>query len=195
MTDYFRLLGQARRPWLDENELKNAYHARTFDAHPDVNPGGDAAAFAGLNEAYRTLRDPKLRVEHLLHLEESNAGTGAGSVPAVVQELFPMVTTALQNARALTAKLAQTGSALSRGLLQGENVACRHQIERCIEQLTVAQDQAEKQLRAIDKRWDDRVSSDIEELRALAATYSYINRWSAQLDEARFALQSEGSPI
>ena len=36
MIDYFALLDQPRVPWLDLNELKNAYYQKTLQAHPDA---------------------------------------------------------------------------------------------------------------------------------------------------------------
>ena len=66
MTDYFALFGEARRPWLDPAELKEKYFAFSRTAAPS----------AELNEAFRVLSDPKLRLQHLLTLEgvELNAG-------------------------------------------------------------------------------------------------------------------------
>ncbi len=56
MIDYFALLDQPHAPWLDPDELKNTYHQKTLQAHPDAqasSPGDDAtdATFANLNEA------------------------------------------------------------------------------------------------------------------------------------------------
>ena len=58
MTDYFALLGEARRAWLDTEELKKQYFARVRE-HP---------ADEELNEAFRVLTEPKLRLHHLLVL-------------------------------------------------------------------------------------------------------------------------------
>ena len=59
MTDYFALLGEARRAWLDPEKLRQKYFALSRAA----------AADAELNEAFRVLSDPKLRLHHLLTLE------------------------------------------------------------------------------------------------------------------------------
>ena len=84
MTDYFALFGEARRPWLEPAELKEKYFARSRTAAPS----------AELNEAFRVLSDPKLRLHHLLTLAgaELTAGepqrqrdhAGIGSSPATL---------------------------------------------------------------------------------------------------------------
>ena len=35
MADYFALLDEPRRPWLDPEELKAKFHALTATVHPD----------------------------------------------------------------------------------------------------------------------------------------------------------------
>ena len=70
MTDYFALLGEARRAWLDPEKLKEKYFA--------LNRA--TAADAELNEAYRVLSDPKLRLHHLLTLDGAEL-TASRQVP------------------------------------------------------------------------------------------------------------------
>jgi hypothetical protein len=66
MTDYFALFGEARRAWLDPEKLKEKYFA--------LNRA--TAADADLNEAYRVLSDPKLRLHHLLTLDGAELTAG-----------------------------------------------------------------------------------------------------------------------
>ncbi len=73
MTDYFSLLQQPRRPWLDTAALKQQYLALSTAVDPDkVHTGGEsdrntaARKFAELNIAYHYLADPKSRLLHLL---------------------------------------------------------------------------------------------------------------------------------
>ncbi len=77
MIDYFALLDEARRPWLDPERLKEKYFARNRAAPAD----------AELNEAFRVLSDPKLRLQHLLTLEGAQLTAGR-PVPPSVAELF-----------------------------------------------------------------------------------------------------------
>jgi curved DNA-binding protein CbpA len=67
MIDYFALLDEPRAPWLEADKLKETYHRKTLQTHPDVHarsPGAASAdtTFASLNEAYQILQDPRRRL-------------------------------------------------------------------------------------------------------------------------------------
>jgi molecular chaperone HscB len=72
-SDYFELLGLARRWQVDRNLLERNYLQRSREAHPDAFVGkGSAAQRAAvelssrINAAYRVLRDPILRAEYIV---------------------------------------------------------------------------------------------------------------------------------
>ena len=92
MTDYFALLGEARRAWLDPEKLKEKYFA--------LNRA--TAADAELNEAFRVLSDPKLRLHHLLTLDGAEL-TASRQVPPSVAELFWNTGTLLRRSRPMAA--------------------------------------------------------------------------------------------
>ena len=76
MTDFFALLDEPRRPWLESELLKQKFLALSATVHPDrVHNLGDAERAAAqeryteLNAAYNCLREPKDRLHHLLQLE------------------------------------------------------------------------------------------------------------------------------
>src|ERR1041385_2136244 len=86
MTDYFALLGELRRPWLDPEKLKAKFLALSADVHPDrFHHTAEAERLAAnqrfttLNTAYQVLREPTERLRHLLELE-------LGAKPADVQQ-------------------------------------------------------------------------------------------------------------
>ena len=88
MIDYFALLQQPRKPWLDPEELKQRYQQLTLVSHPDRS--GDrrtAPTFAAVNEAYQVLTNPKLRLQHLLSLE-GHIPIADESAPGDLMELF-----------------------------------------------------------------------------------------------------------
>ena len=77
MTDNFALLNELRRPWLDPDLLRQKFLALASNLHPDrVHNAGEtekAAAtkhYAQLNAAFNCLAEPKLRLLHLLELEQ-----------------------------------------------------------------------------------------------------------------------------
>jgi len=73
VSDYFAVLGLPRHLALDSAALSQRYRERSWATHPDrrtrAEQGEAMAESALLNEAYRTLRDPYRRAQHLLSLE------------------------------------------------------------------------------------------------------------------------------
>ena len=76
MPDYFALLNESRRPWLNADLLKQKFLALASDLHPDrIHNASDAdkseatKRYAELNAAYNCLLEPKSRLLHLLELE------------------------------------------------------------------------------------------------------------------------------
>jgi DnaJ-domain-containing protein 1 len=89
MTDYFALLGETRRPWLDTEALKVKFLTLTARVHPDRVHNANAAEkqaahqlYSELNTAFNCLREPKTRLLHLFELE-------LGSKPQEVQQISP----------------------------------------------------------------------------------------------------------
>lgn len=75
MQNHFDYYGLPVRYGLDERELRQRYLDRSRDDHPDYHRRADAAAQARSldetarnNAAYRVLRDPRLRMLHILEL-------------------------------------------------------------------------------------------------------------------------------
>ena len=85
MTDYFALLEQPRKPWLDPEQLKQKYHELARQSHPDEN----------VNEAYRVLADPKSRLQHLLALEGVAPAASSNEIPEELTDLFMAIAPAL----------------------------------------------------------------------------------------------------
>ena len=81
MIDYFALLDQPRKPWLDVDLLKEKYHALARVAQPDEN----------LNEAYRVLSDPKSRLEHLLQSESRPSENVPNELVDLFMEIAPVL--------------------------------------------------------------------------------------------------------
>src|SRR5262245_12950395 len=89
ITDYFELLNETRRPWLEPEALQQKFLTLSASVHPDrVHHLGEAERSAAqeryveLNAAYRCLREPKERLRHLLELE-------LGALPKEIQRVPP----------------------------------------------------------------------------------------------------------
>ena len=85
MTDYFALLEQPRKPWLDPEELKQKYHELARRSHPDEN----------VNDAYRVLADAKSRLQHLLALAGVAPAASSNEIPEELTDLFMAIAPAL----------------------------------------------------------------------------------------------------
>jgi curved DNA-binding protein CbpA len=177
MTDYFALLEEARRPWLDPEELKEKYFARSRAA----------AADAELNEAFRVLSDPKLRLHHLLTLEGAELTAGR-PVPPSVAELFWNTGTLLRDVERWLLKSAAAGSALSRALLSSERTKLERKLEKLEEELNALYETGLDQLRQIDSAANSVPPNELSKLVELYDSISYLTRLREQTTEKRFQL-------
>jgi curved DNA-binding protein CbpA len=188
MTDYFALLDQPRAPWLDPAPLKDTYHRRTLQNHPDTAAADNESDFAEFNEAYQVLQDPKRRLHHLLSLE-TGAPPGANqSIPRELQELFLLIGELSQRANALLEKIRTTSNALSRSLLKPQIVDLQKEVATLREKVRNLEAAASEQLREINSAWQNDRRGQVAALSTLYSTLAYIGRWSAQLDELAFQL-------
>jgi len=185
MTDYFALLNQPRRPWLDPEQLKETFHAKTLQAHPDAQSRtstSSEAAFADINEAYQVLRDPKRRLHHLLSLEGNPPLSQSSSVPAEIAELFPVIADLILEADGLAQKIGGATNSLSRSLLKPQQVAITERIRETVHKLTALDHEAQSRLKQVSE------SNERGELHMLYLRFSYLTKWIAQLEEKQLSL-------
>lgn len=181
MTDYFALLEQPRRPWLDQDALKESYHRKTLQTHPDA--AGNSNDFAQLNEAYQVLHDPKRRLQHLLELQGRTTSSVGQPIPADLQDLFLKIGAANQRATTLLEKTRGASSTLARSLLKPESAAVQQEIKNLRTKVHNVLEDADRELQ----------ETNLDQLDAIAAfqqTFAYLSRWSSQLDELAFQLSS-----
>lgn len=98
--DYFEVFGLPRRLQLDEAALRRRFYELARAHHPDFHQHAGPetrarteATAALVNTAYRALRDPVVRIEYLVRLEEGRAtreGSGGkpAAPPALLEEMF-----------------------------------------------------------------------------------------------------------
>lgn len=178
MIDYFALLGEARRPWLESEKLKEKYFALARERPAD----------AELNEAFRVLSDPKLRLHHLLVLEGADLSAGR-DVPAALAEFFWNTGTLLRDVDRWLLKQTDATGALARALLSGE----RSKLERKLEEL--GSELARRYEAEVTELRDVNFSSPLSpnELSRLIRQYdviSYLTRLREQVAEKRFRLKT-----
>src|SRR2546425_9525037 len=98
--DHFEVFGLPRRLAVDTAELQRKFYELSRRYHPDFHQAAPPEeqvraleASAGLNAAYRTLREPITRIEYLVRLEEGRDTKEGATVkpkapPELLEEMF-----------------------------------------------------------------------------------------------------------
>lgn len=193
MPDYFALLGEPRRPWLEPEALKSKFLALAAAAHPDKqNAAGEAEKlaanrrYADLNAAYHCLTDPKLRLLHLLELELGAKPAEVQQIPPALADLFAEVAAICRNADAF---LAEKNKATS-PLLQ---VQLFERAQEWVERLRGLQTKLAglhgtliEELQSLDVSWTTRAdqrATCLNRMEELYRLFGYFNRWNTQIQE------------
>ena len=188
MTDYFALLDQPRRPWLDPHELKQAFHAKSLRVHPDTQHRDERSfaesgiAFRELNEAYQVLQDPKRRIYHLLSLEGRAPASRQTTVPSEIEQLFSGVAGVTQQAEALADKCKSATTPLGRSLLKPQILKLQKHLGEILQQLSELHEAGVADLRRLSAHGLAE-EDDWAELQRLYLRFSYLTRWIAELQE------------
>jgi curved DNA-binding protein CbpA len=177
MTDYFALLGEARRAWLDPEKLKEKYFAHSRAAATD----------AELNEAYRVLSDAKLRLHHLLTLEGAELRVGR-PVPPSVAELFWNAGALLREVERWLLKHGDATSVLGRALVSSERTKLEGKLEKLEKELNALYETKLAQLRQIDAAAHSEPPNELPSLIELYDSISYLSRLREQTKEQRFRM-------
>ncbi len=198
MTDYFALLNFPRRPWLDAESLKQRFHERSAEVHPDRVPDASDEAkaeshrcFAGVNAAYECLREAKSRVRHLLELELGHAPDSVGSIPQGMTEWFTEVGAICREADAFLAKKEANDSPLLQAALMGEGMALNDKVTAVHGRLQAELAKVDAELQSLGQAWealDGQPEGRAEKLplarlEALGQRLGFWSKWSAQLAE------------
>ena len=197
MIDYFALLAEPRRPWLDPSSLKQKFLTLSAQFHPDrVHNASDAekrraqTRYTEINAAYNRLRDPRERLLHLLELERGEKPKQIENIPADLMNMFLEISQLCREADAfLTEKAGVTSP-----LLQ---VRIFERAQQLLEKLTASQKEMNSrqeklitELKDLDEGWSVLRNSDsssrsalLQKLEKLYRLFSYFTRWSSQLQE------------
>ena len=191
MIDYFALLDQPRAPWLDPASLKDVYHRKTLQSHPDTASAENKdESFAELNKAYQVLQDPKRRLHHLLELEGHAPASAGQSVPDEIQDLFPSIGALAQRANLVLEKTKAASNTLSRSLLKPQILEVEKETTELRAKIRGLFEASLAQLRELNSDWMKNDAGQIATLSKLYLTFAYLTRWSAQLDEIAFQISS-----
>jgi molecular chaperone HscB len=195
--DYFTFLGLPRRLQVDQNDLERRFRELSRKFHPDyfynASPAERLASLersSYLNDAYRALKNPVSRVEHLLAIEglasaRSEEGT-AKVPPSLLEEVFAL-NEELDEIRERRESAADPETLLVR------LASARTPID-------AKRDEHERQLQELSARWDSQEDASpaekratLEALRERLLERNYINNLIATIETEDSRLRAASS--
>ena len=199
MADYFALLDEPRRPWLDPELLKAKFHALTATVHPDrvhraTEPEKKEAnqRYAELNAAYQCLREPKERLRHLLELERGSKVQDVQKISPGTIDLFMEISQLCRETDAFLAEKARVTSPLLKVQLFEREMTLTDRLNLLLEHLNGRREALIVQIRNLDMAWETAPpigsSSRLHvlpcsRLEHIYRDFSYLKRWTQQLQE------------
>ena len=189
MIDYFALLKQPRRPWLDQEELKQKYQELTLATHPDrIDLESAPSNFANVNEGYRVLSSPRLRLQHLLSLEGIETSKGVQPSSSEFSDLFLAAGDLIHEIDRLLEKIRNAENALSKSLLRSAILDQQKRAGAIADQLRQLYENVLQELRAENEHWIDERAKVLARLPDLRRRLVYLKRWIEQIEERQFQL-------
>jgi molecular chaperone HscB len=188
--DYFTFFGLPRKLTIASEELERRFRELSRKFHPDyfynASPSERLASLersSYLNDAYRALRTPATRIEHLLAIEglpptkSEGSESGAAKVPpALLEEVFE-----------LNEELDEIREARESGA-DAASLAAR--LEKARAPIDAKREEHERQIEELSARWDDRAETAapadrraiLEALRDQLLERNYINNLLATIE-------------
>jgi molecular chaperone HscB len=196
--DFFAFMGLPRRLSLDLQDLERRFRDLSRKFHPDyfynAPPAERLASLersSYLNDAYRTLRNPAARIEHLLAIEglpSTNSDEGSTKVPpALLEEVF-----ALNEELDEIRELRESGG--NEAQLRGRLDNARAPIER-------KRDEHAQRIRELSERYDSQGESPadrkatLEALREQLLEQKYIANLLATIEHEQSHISDCESPV
>ncbi len=199
MIDYFALLNEPKRPWLDPDLLKNKFFAISAVAHPDRSHlGSDAEKqaandrYSEINTAYNCLREPKERLLHLLELERGMKPADIERIPAGAMELFMEAVQVCRAADGFLADKAKVTSPLLKVHTFEQAMGWTDTLNTLQQTLHVKREELLAELKAMNAHWESAPEADpvarrsvlpLARLEEIYRAISYISRWTGQIQE------------
>jgi molecular chaperone HscB len=187
--DYFAFFGLPRRLTIAQDELERRFRELSRKFHPDyyynASPAERLASLersSYLNDAYRALRAPATRIEHLLAIEglpstKSEGESEAAKVPpALLEEVFE-----------LNEELDEIRTQRESG---GDPAAIAARLHAARGPIDRKREEHERQIDALSARWDSQLETaspderraTLEALRETLLERNYINNLLATIE-------------
>lgn len=194
MKDFFALLGQPRRPWLEPEQVKQAFVAAASLVHPDrIHEATDKLKreaqrqYTELNEAHLCLRDTRSRLQHLFELEKDRRVPDLQEMPDDLMQLFTTLTQRFTETDCFLREKASATSPMLKVSLFEEGESHREALQKTQALLRQRLFDLEASVRELDQQWTCRVETShpshgevISKLESLYRLISFHERWLQQ---------------
>jgi DnaJ-domain-containing protein 1 len=181
-------------PALDAAALKERFSRATGETHPDkfaqapeAERTAAEARYSDLNRAYQTLTDPRARLLALYELTKGEKPRDVQRIPPGTMDLFIEVGQTCQQFDQFIERKKSAGGALERAALMGEELNLQDSLGTLRGKLGTLGETLESDLTALDQRWRAG-DKDLNALETVYRKYSYLARWTQQLEEREIAL-------
>ncbi len=195
VTDYFVLLNEPRRPWLEPEALKSKFLALAAEAHPDKQSRASEAEklganrrYAELNAAYKCLAGPKSRLLHLLELELGAKPKDIQQIPSMLADLFAEVAATCRDTDDFLTEKNRVASPLLQVQLFERAQEWIERLRTLQAKLAGLHSKLVAELKSLDVSWTAESQSRermalLNRLEELYRLFGYFNRWSSQVQE------------
>ena len=197
MIDYFALFNEPRRPWLDGELLKAKFLQLSAEVHPDRVHGASAAdkqraheRSAELNAAYNCLREPKSRLQHLLELETGARPKQVEQISPGTMDLFMKIGQLCREADGFLAERSKVSSPLLKVQMFERAQAWTEKLTAMQTELSASREKLDGELKQMNASWETAPAGSarsralpLAELERAWRDYSYLVRWSGQIQE------------
>ena len=197
--DAFALLNEPRRPWVDVDALKARFLETSSATHPDrfhsaSEPERLAATdrYSELNTAYGILREPKDRLLHLLELETGGKPRDIQRIPPGTMDLFIEVGQGCREADEFLKSKAEATSPMLKLSKMREAMGWIDRFQQLQGRVNAMRDTLTTRLVDLNVAWDaapaigspERAGKlPLESLEQVYRSFSYVERWTGQLQE------------
>ncbi|HTL55234.1 MAG TPA: DnaJ domain-containing protein [Candidatus Limnocylindrales bacterium] len=195
MTDYFALLNEPRRPWLDAEALKKEFLTLSAQMHPDRVHNAEIAErnqaqerYAELNAAYQCLREPKERLRHLLELERGGKLEPIQNIPPALMDISLEIGQACRQTDEFLNRKRQAASPLLQVSFFEAGQEQTERLRALLQRLDSQREPLIQEIKELDAHWQhsegtsDR-SAKLTRMETLYHLISYYERWSTQMRE------------
>jgi DnaJ-domain-containing protein 1 len=200
MTDFFSLLGIARAPWPDAENLKIRFLSLSAEAHPDRFHSADEttraaanARYIEINNAHQTLRETRPRLAHLLELELSNKPPQLQQILPETMNLFMEVSQICRQIDAFLAEKSKAASPMLKVALFAQGMEWLDRVTPLQQKVSAQRAALETELESMNPAWlaapppdapaERRATLPLKRLEEIYRLTSYLDRWSGQLQE------------